>query len=185
MAVEDLNVSGLAGRYASALFALADEKQAHDAVAKDLRDLRRMIDESADLGRFIKSPLYDRDKQVAAMDTILKQGGCGDLARRFVLTVAKNRRLYALVGMIDAYLAILARRRGEVTAKVSVARPLDAAQTQRLEETLRRAVGGKVKIETRIDPSLIGGLVVQVGSRMVDASLRTKLNRLQHVMKGA
>lgn len=185
MAVEDLSVSGLAGRYASALFELADEKQSHDAVANDLRQLRQLIDESADFGRFIKSPLYDRDEQVAALDAILKKGGAGDLARRFVLTVTKNRRLYALVGMIDAYLAILAKRRGEVTAKVSVARPLDAAQTQLLEETLRRAIGSKVKIETRIDPSLIGGLVVQVGSRMVDASLRTKLNRLQHVMKGA
>jgi len=185
VAVEDLSVSGLAGRYASALFELADEKQAHDAVAKDLRELRDLVGESEDFGRFIKSPLYSRDEQVAALDAILKQGGTGDLARRFVLTVAKNRRLYALVGMIDAYLAILAKRRGEVTAKVSVARPLAAAEAQRLEETLRSAIGSKVKIETRIDPSLIGGLVVQVGSRLVDASLRTKLNRLQHAMKGA
>jgi len=185
VAVEDFSVSGLAGRYASALFELADEKQAHDTVAKDLRDLRQLIDGSEDLARFIKSPLYSRDEQVAALDAILQKAGTGDLARRFALTVAKNRRLYALTGMIDAYLAILAKRRGEVTAKVSVARPLAAAEAQRLEETLRRAIGSKVKIETRIDPSLLGGLVVQVGSRLVDASLRTKLNRLQHVMKGA
>lgn len=185
MAGEDLNVAGLAGRYASALFELADEKQTHDAVAGDLKALRQLIDESQDFARFIRSPLYGRDEQVAALDAILKQAGAGELTRRFALVVAGNRRLYALRGMIDAYLAILAKRRGEVTASVTVARPLDAAQTARLEETLRRSVGGKVKIETRIDESLIGGLIVQIGSRLVDASLRSKLMRLQTVMKGA
>ena len=185
MAGEDLSVAGLAGRYASALFELADEQQAHDDVAADLRALRKLIDESEDFARFIRSPLYSREAQVAALDAILKRAGAGDLARRFALVVAGNRRLYALAGMIDAYLAILAKRRGEVTAKVTVARPLDAAQTARLEESLRRSVGGKVKIETRIDASLIGGLIVQIGSRMVDASLRSKLMRLQIVMKGA
>lgn len=185
MASDDFSVAGLAGRYATALFELADEKQAHDDVAADLRTLRKLIDESEDFARFIKSPLYSREAQVAALDAILKQAGAGELTRRFALVVAGNRRLYALAGMIDAYLAILAKRRGEVTARVTVARPLDAAQMTRLEESLRRSVGGKVKIETRIDASLIGGLIVQIGSRMVDASLRSKLMRLQTVMKGA
>jgi F-type H+-transporting ATPase subunit delta len=185
VAGEVLSVAGLAGRYASALFDLADEKQAHDAVAADLRQLRKLIHESEDLSRFLRSPLYSRDVQVAALDAVLKKAAAGDLARRFALVVASNRRLYALGGMIDAYLAILAKRRGEVTAKVTVARPLEAAQMTLLEESLRRSVGGQVKVETRIDESLIGGLIVQIGSRMVDASLRSKLMRLQTAMKGA
>lgn len=184
MAGEDRSVSGLAGRYVAALFDLADEQKALDQVAGDLTALRGLIDESADLRRLMGSPLYGRDQQVKAMGAVLAKAGVSDLTRKFVLVVAQNRRLFALRGMIEGFLAELARRRGEITAKVTVARPLTAEQEKRLEETLRGAVGGKVRIDTKIDESLIGGLIVQVGSRMVDGSLKTKLQKLQNAMKG-
>lgn len=185
MAGEELGVSGLAGRYAAALFELADESKQLDRVAEDLKGLRGLIDESHDLQDFLRSPLYGRDDQVRALGAVLEKAGAAELTRRFALVVAKNRRLFALRPMIGAYLALLAARRGEVTAKVTVARPLTDEQSRRLVETLRKAVGGKVQLETRIDESLIGGLIVQVGSRMVDGSLKTKLQKLQHAMKGA
>lgn len=184
MAGEDRSVSGLAGRYVAALFDLADEQKALDQVAGDLTALRALIDESADLRRLMGSPLYGRDQQVKAMGAVLAKAGVSELTRKFVLVVAQNRRLFALRGMIEGFLAELARRRGEITAKVTVARPLTAEQEKRLEETLRGAVGGKVRIDTKIDESLIGGLIVQVGSRMVDGSLKTKLQKLQNAMKG-
>lgn len=184
MAGEDRSVSGLAGRYVAALFDLADEQKALDQVAGDLTGLRALIDESADLRRLMSSPLYGREQQVKAMDAVLAKAGVSPLTRKFVLVVAQNRRLFALRGMIDGFLAELARRRGEITAKVTVARPLTAEQEKRLEETLRGAVGGKVRIDTKIDESLIGGLIVQVGSRMVDGSIKTKLQKLQNAMKG-
>ncbi len=185
MAGEDLNVSGLAGRYAAALFELADERKALDQVADDLRGLKGAIAESDDLKTFLRSPLYGRDEQMQALGAVLDKAGVAELTKNFALVVAKNRRLYAFPGMIDAFLAILAARRGEITARVTVARALSEAENGRLEETLKKAVGGKVKIETRIDESLIGGLIVQVGSRMIDSSIKTKLQKLQSAMKGA
>lgn len=185
MAGEDLNVSGLAGRYAMALFELADERKALDQVADDLRGLKDAIADSDDFRDFLRSPLYGRDEQMKALGALLEKAGVAELTKNFSLVVAKNRRLFAFAGMIDAYLAILAARRGEVTARVTVARPLSEAENGRLEETLNKVVGGKVKIETKIDESLIGGLIVQVGSRMIDSSIKTKLQRLQSAMKGA
>lgn len=185
MAGEDLSVGGLAGRYAAALFELADEQKALDQVAADLTGLKQIITESADLQRLLRSPLYGRDAQERALGAVLDQAGVSALTKRFALVVAKNRRLYAFSGMINAFLAELARRRGEVTAKVTVARALSAEQAAQLEESLRKAVGGKVKVDTHIDESLIGGLIVQVGSRMIDGSVKTKLQKLQHAMKGA
>ena len=163
---------------------LADEQKQLDGVADDLRNLQQLITESADLQRLIRSPLYGRDQQSKAMTTILEKAGASDLTRRFVLVVAGNRRLFALPQMIKGYLVELARRRGEVTAKVTVAKPLSEPQENRLTDALRTAVGSKVQIDVDIDPGLLGGLVVKVGSRMVDSSIRTKLNRLQTAMKG-
>lgn len=178
-------VSGVAGRYALALLELADEQGALDQVADDLRGLQGLIAESADLRRLLRSPLLGRSQQEKAMAAILEQAGAADLTRKFVLVVAHNRRLFALGAMIKTYLAELARRRGEVTAHVSSAQPLTGTQEEALTEALKRAVGGKVKVETAVDADLLGGLVVRVGSRMVDASLKTKLMKLQHAMKGA
>lgn len=185
MAGEGATSGGLAGRYASALFDLADERKELDQVAEELKALKAAIAESEDLRRFIRSPLYDRDEQSKAMAAILDKAGAGELTRRFVLVVAHNRRLFALPGMIDAFLAELAHRRGEVTAQVTAANDLSDSQKDALLAALRKVVGGKVQMDLRIDRSLIGGLVVKVGSRMIDTSLRSKLERLELAMKGA
>jgi F-type H+-transporting ATPase subunit delta len=174
----------LAGRYAAALFELADEKKSLDAVADDLKSIRRLIADSHDLRRLLKSPVIARGEQARAMAAILDAAGAGDLVKRFVGLVAENRRLFALPQMIDAYLAELAARRGEITAEVVSARPLDEAARQRLAEAIRRVAGQRVTIDLKVDPALIAGLVVKVGSRMIDSSLRTKLNRMQIAMKG-
>jgi F-type H+-transporting ATPase subunit delta len=185
LAGEDSPVGGLAQRYATALIDLADQAKKLDAVADDLRGLKGLIDESDDLRSLLRSPLYDRDEQSAAMGEILGKAGVDDLTRRFILVVADNRRLFALPRMIDGYLEELARRRGEVTAKVSAARKLDKEQLKSLQQAIDKVVGGKAKIEMKVDPTLLGGLVVRVGSRMIDSSLKGKLDRLQLAMKGA
>jgi len=175
---------GLAARYAAALFELADEKKQLDEVAADLSSLKQAIVASEDLRRLIKSPVLSRAEQGRAMAALLERAGATDLVRRFVGLVAQNRRLFILPAIIDSYLSQLAKRRGEVAAEVVSARPLTEAQLGALAESLRRSVGGKVAIDARVDPSLIGGLVVKVGSRLIDSSLRTKLHRLQLAMKG-
>lgn len=184
MAADSTGASGLAGRYAAALFDLADSSKALDDVARELGDLKATIAESDELTRMIRSPVFGRDEQSKAMAAILDKAGAGDLTRRFVMVVAQNRRLFALPRMIDAYLAELARRRGEVTAQVTAARELTGEQEQALTDALRRIEGSKVKVDVKVDPSLLGGLIVRVGSRMIDSSLRTKLAKLQFVMKG-
>ena len=185
MASEGAAGSGLAGRYASALFELADEQEALDEVAGELTAFKGVIAESEDLRRFIRSPLYGRDEQSKIMAAILDKASAGELTRRFVMVVAHNRRLFALPGMIDAFLAELAHRRGEVTAQVVAAYDLSETQKDALLTALRKAIGSMVKMDLRIDRSLIGGLVIKVGSRMIDTSLRSKLQRLELAMKGA
>jgi F-type H+-transporting ATPase subunit delta len=184
LAAQHSGTAGLAARYAAALFDLADEAKQLDAVAADLRTLRALIAESDDLRRLVRSPVLSRAEQGKAMAAVLQQAGLGDLLRRFVALVAENRRLFALTDMIDAYLAELARRRGEMTATVTSAQALNEAQTAAVTEALKRAIGGKIAVELRTDASIIGGLVVKVGSRMVDSSLKSKLQRLQLAMKG-
>jgi F-type H+-transporting ATPase subunit delta len=175
---------GLAARYAAALFELADEKKQLDEVAADLASLKKAIAESGDLTRLIRSPVLSRAEQSRALAAVLEKAGMSELVRRFVGLVAQNRRLFVLPDMIDAYLSQLAERRGEVTAEVVSAHPLSDAQRDAVAQALRKAVGGKVAVDARVDPALIGGLVVKVGSRLIDSSLRTKLQRLQHAMKG-
>ena len=184
LAAQESGTAGLAARYAAALFDLADEAKQLDSVAGDLRAIRGLIAESADLRRLVRSPVLTRADQAKAMAAVLEKAGTSDLVRKFVGLVAENRRLFALTDMIEAFLADLARRRGEVTASVTSALPLSDAQTAALTDTLRKAVGGKVAIETHTDASLIGGLIVKVGSRMVDSSIKSKLQRLTLVMKG-
>ena len=185
MASESTHTSGLAERYATALYGMADEAKQLDAVADDLRGLKTLLEESDDLRRLVRSPLIGRQAQTGAMMAVLERAGAGDLIRRFVGVAGHHRRLFALGGMIDAYLAMLARRRGEETAYVSSAAALSDDQQARLAESLRKAVGSKVRVETAIDPSLIGGLVVRVGSQMIDSSVKSKLQRMQLAMKGA
>ena len=184
MAGDNTSLGDLAGRYASALLDLADERKALDEVAADLKALRASIDESADLRRLLTSPIYSRTQQSKAIAAILEKAGIGELTKRFVLVVADNHRLFALPAMIEGYLAELARRRGEITAEVTSARSLSDAQQAALLDSLRATVGSKVQLDLKVDPALIGGLVVKVGSRMIDSSLRSKLQRLQLAMKG-
>jgi len=184
LAGDNTSLSDLAGRYASALLDLADEKKALDQVSADLQSLRSMISESGDLRRLLNSPVITREEQRKAMAAVMERAGIGQLTRNFVLVVAQNHRLFALPAMIEAYLAELARRRGEITAEVTSARKLTDAQQAALLDSLRAGVGGKVQLDLKVDPALIGGLVVKVGSRMIDSSLRSKLQRLQLAMKG-
>lgn len=184
MAARGTGPGGLAARYAAALFELADEKKQLDQVAADLSSLKALVLDSADLRRLIHSPVLARGDQARAMQAVLEGAGASDLVRRFVGLVAQNRRLFVLADMIEAYLSQLAARRGEMTAEVVSARPLTDAQRDAVAEALRKSVGGKVAVDARVDPTLIGGLVVKVGSRLIDSSLRTKLQRLQLAMKG-
>jgi F-type H+-transporting ATPase subunit delta len=182
---ESKPVGSLAARYAHALIDLAEQQKKLDQVAEDLRGLKKLIDDSPEFRRLLRNPLFDRDKQDAAMRAILDKAGVDPVTKNFCLVVSKNRRLFALPEMIDGYLQELARKRGEVTARVTTAKDLTQDQQTALQDALKRSMGGKVNIETRVDPALIGGMVVHVGSRMIDNSLRSKLNRLQHAMKGA
>ena len=176
--------TGLAGRYASALFDLADAEKALDAVAEDLSVLGQMIDESEDLRRLLRSPVISRNEQKNAMLAIAEKAGMNTLTRSFTGVIADNRRLFALQDMIGAYQAILAARRGEATAEVVSAKPLTDSQMSALTDTLKKAVGSKVSVDATVDPGLLGGLIVKVGSRMVDSSLNTKLQQLRLAMKG-
>lgn len=184
MASEARGVSGLAERYGVALFDLADERKELDAVARDLQALRALLRESADLRRLIRSPVLSREEQGKAIIAIAQQAGLAPLTRNFLGLLARNRRLFALPEIIGGFLSRLAERRGEVTAQVLAAQDLSPAQRAAVDEQLRKAVGRKVAIDVQIDPSLLGGLVVKVGSRMIDASLKSKLHRLQLAMKG-
>jgi F-type H+-transporting ATPase subunit delta len=184
VAAEAKGGSGLADRYAAALFDLADERKALDAVADDLKALRAMLRDSADLRRLIRSPVLSREAQAKGVGALATQAQISPLTRNFLGLLAQNRRLFALPEMIESYLQRLAEKRGEVTAHVRTAQELTPAQREAVNEQLRRAVGRKVAVDVEVDPSLLGGLVVKVGSRMVDASLRSKLHRLQLAMKG-
>lgn len=184
MATDTSGLSGLAGRYATAVYDIAETAGTLDAVAEDLRTIRRMIDESADLRRLITSPVVDRVDQAKAMRALLERAGANELTVRFVGVVSENRRLFVLPAIIEAYLRRLADRRGEVVAHVASAKPLSAAQVEKVTESLRGSLGSKVMVDLEVDPGLIGGLVVRVGSKLVDDSLRTKLARLQLAMKG-
>lgn len=176
--------SGLAERYAGALYELADEAKILDEVASDLQGLKQAFTESADFRRLIRSPVIRREDQEKAIAAVAEKAGAQKITTNFLRLVARNRRLFALSDMVDAFLAILAERRGEVRAQIRSAHPLSDDQMSRLETSLRDVAGAKVTLETSVDPSLLGGLVVQLGSRMYDSSLRTKLQRLQHAMKG-
>jgi F-type H+-transporting ATPase subunit delta len=184
LASEATGTSGLAERYAAALFDLADQRHALDAVAGDLRELRAMLHESGDLVRLLRSPVLTRAEQGRAVAALGERAGLSGLTRDFLGVVARNRRLFAVPAMIEAYLAKLAERHGEVTAEITVAQPLDETRHAALVEQLRRVVGARVVVDIRVDPRLLGGMIVKIGSRMVDASLNGRLQRLRLAMTG-
>jgi F-type H+-transporting ATPase subunit delta len=177
--------SGVAGRYASALFELADSGHSLDQVAQDLGTFRRLVQDSADLARLIASPVVGRALQGKALLAVLDAAEIKGLTRSFIGTVAANGRARELPAMAAAFLAELARRRGETTAFVTSAVPLTDAQLKQLTDTLRGVLGSaKVAIDAKVEPEILGGLVVKVGSRLFDSSIRSKLARLQLAMKG-
>lgn len=184
MASEASGLGGIAGRYATALYDLGEGEKALDAVADDLRGLQQMIGASDDLRRLIRSPLITREDQWKAVESVIQKAEVTALTRRFIGVVTDNRRLFALPAIITAFLRLLAARRGEITAEVTSAVNLDAGQTRALEDALRSALGAKVSVALSVEPEILGGLIVRVGSRMFDSSLRTKLSRMQLAMKG-
>jgi F-type H+-transporting ATPase subunit delta len=175
--------SALAGRYATALFELALEAGAVDAVLADLKRFDALLDESADLMRLVRSPVFTADVQSKALAAVLGEAGITGLAARFLGVVTSNRRLFAVRDIVNAYRALVARHNGEVTAYVTVAEPLADAHRNEVRDALNAVTGKDVQVDVKVDPSIIGGLVVKLGSRMVDSSLRTKLNVLKHAMK--
>ena len=186
MAGEDHTVFGMAGRYATALFELALENRAVDAVKKDLDQFDALIAGSTDLNRLVRSPVFDADEQLKALSAILAKAGISGLAANFLRVITTNRRLFAVRDMIRAYRALVARHKGEVTAHVTVAEKLNDAHLDAFKSALKSVTSGKdIDLDVRIDPAIIGGLIVQVGSRMVDSSLRTKLNSIKLAMKEA
>lgn len=176
-------VSGVAERYASSLFELALEQNAAGDVAAALDRFQSMLDESEDLRRLVVSPVFGADEQLKAISAILDKAGIGGLAGNLIKVAASNRRLFAVPGMIRAYRVIYARHRGEVTADVTSAHALSAEQEQELKAALKSVTGKDVAINIAVDPSLLGGLIVKLGSRQIDTSLRTKLSTLKLSLK--
>jgi F-type H+-transporting ATPase subunit delta len=176
----------MAGRYATALFELARDNKAVDAVKKDLDQFDALANGSADLNRLVRSPVFGADEQLKALSAILAKVGITGLAANFLRVITTNRRLFAVRDMIRAYRGLVARHKGEVTAEVTVAEKLNDKNLDALKSALKSVTGGKdIDLEVKVDPAIIGGLIVKVGSRMVDSSLRTKLNSIKFAMKEA
>lgn len=176
-------VSGVAGRYAKALFELAGEANAVDNVAADLAAFGAMLAESPDLTRLVESPAFSAEEQTGAVKAVLAKAGIGGLAANFIGLVASKRRLFALPGMIAAYKALVAEAKGIVSAEVTLADEPSAKRIEEIRAALKSVAGKDVDVSIKVDPALIGGLVVKMGSRMVDASLKTKLNSIRLAMK--
>ena len=186
MAGEDPIISGMAGRYAGALFELALEEKAVDAVKQDLEQFDALVAGNPDLTRLVRSPVFGADEQLKALSAILAKAGIKGLAANFLRVITTNRRLFALREIIRGYRALVARHKGEVTAQVTVAEKLSDTNLDALKSALKSVTGGKdIDFDVKIEPAIIGGLIVKVGSRMVDSSLRTKLNAIKHAMKEA
>ncbi len=185
MAGEEHFVSGVAGRYATALFDLARDANSIDAVQADLQRFDGLIAESPDLARLVRSPVFSADEQLSALSAVLERAGIGGLAAQFIKLVTKNRRLFAVADMVRGFRNLVAQHRGEVTAEVTVAEDIRDDHVAALRNALKAVSGKDVDLKIKVDPAIIGGLVVKLGSRMVDSSLRTKLNSIKHAMKEA
>ena len=175
--------TGIAKRYATAIFELAKDSDALGQLRSDVDSLRAALDESDDLRELISSPVYSRDQQQAAIGAVAQKMGLGDTVANSLRLMASRRRLFVLPALLSELRELIARENGEVTADVVAATELSDAQRQRLSEALKASVGKDVNINLSVDEKLIGGLVVQVGSKMIDTSIRSKLNALQNTMK--
>ena len=176
-------VTGMAGRYATALFELALEGKALDAVKADLDRFDALLNESEDLRRLVRSPVFTSDEQVKAIGAVLAKVGVGGLAANFLKVVASNRRLFAVRGIIQDFRKLVAHHKGEVAAEVTLAAPPSEAHLAAIKDALKAVTKKDVQVDVKVDPAIIGGLVVKLGSRMVDTSLRTKLNSIKNAMK--
>ena len=183
MAQSTSPVSDVAQRYAGSLFELALEAGAVDTVEADLSGFEATLSESADLRRLIESPVFSADDQYRAITAVVEKANMVGLVGNFLRVVARNRRLFAVPGMIKAFRAIAAEQRGEVVAEVTSAHDLTDAQRAELASTLKDVAGKDVTVNITVDPSLLGGLVVKIGSRQIDTSLKTKLNSLKLALK--
>ncbi len=185
MAAEDPSVSGVSGRYATALFELARDEKSVDAVKADLDKFAALLNESADLARLVRSPVFTADDQRKALGAVLAKAGISGVTANLLKVLVANRRLFAVSDVIRAFNALVAKFKGEATADVTVAEPLSDKNLDTLKAALKSVTGKDVALNVKVDPSIIGGLVVKLGSRMVDSSLRTKLNSIKHAMKEA
>jgi F-type H+-transporting ATPase subunit delta len=183
VAAETIIDSGMAARYATALFELALEANSIDAVLADLQKFDALLVESADLTRLMRSPVFGADAQLKAITAVIDRAGIAGLASQFLKVLTQNRRLFAVREVIKSYGALVARHKGEVTAQVTVAEPLSETHQNEIKNTLNAVTGKNVQVDVKVDPAIIGGLIVKLGSRMVDTSLRTKLNGLRLAMK--
>ena len=185
MAAEHPSVSGVSGRYATALFELARDEKSIDAVKADLDKFDAMLNDSADLKRLVRSPVFAAETQAKAISAVLDKAGISGISANFLKVLTANRRLFAVSDVIRAFNALVAKFRGEASADVTVAEPLSEKNLDALKSALKTISGKDVTLNVKVDPSIIGGLVVKLGSRMVDSSLRTKLNSIKHAMKEA
>ncbi len=176
-------VSGMAGRYASALYDLALEQRALDSVKADLDRFDAMIEGSEDLNRLVRSPVFTAEEQKNALAAILEKAGIGGITANFLRLIAQKRRLFAVREMVRAFRAFVARHKGEARAEVTVAEPLSENHLNALKAALKSTTKKEVALDIRVDPTILGGLIVKLGSRMVDASLKTKLNSIKLAMK--
>jgi F-type H+-transporting ATPase subunit delta len=185
VAAENPSVSGVSGRYATALFELARDANSIDAVRADLDKFGAMLNESADLKRLVRSPVFAADAQSRALSAVLDKAGIAGVSANFLKVLTANRRLFAVADVIRDFNVLVANFKGEASAEVTAAEPLSDKNLDALKAALKAVSGKDVTLNVKVDPSIIGGLVVKLGSRMVDSSLRTKLNSIKHAMKEA
>ncbi len=183
VAKSSMHESGAAGRYANALFELAKEADALDDAERDMQALGEALEASADLRSLCTSPLYDRDEQARAMEAVARKMELSELGRKTAGLLAVKRRLFMLDDVIRIFSAIMADHRGEVTAEITAARKMSDAQQKALAAKLKEAIGSEVRLNVTVDERIIGGLVVKVGSKMVDSSIRSRLAALQNAMR--
>lgn len=183
MAAQNSVVAHIAHPYATALYDLAQEQGQLGPVEADLIAINGLITQSPDFSRFLRSPVIPGDEKATAMDAILARANVGPIVANFVKVVARNGRLFALPEVIASFRRLAAEARGEVSAEVTSAAPLNRLQVADLAETLKARIGKTVTLQEHVDPSLIGGLIVKVGSQMIDSSLKTKLTAMKIAMK--
>jgi len=176
-------VEGMPGRYATALFELALDEGKLDEILSDLDRFLALVDSVPDLQRLVLSPVFTPDEQTRSIAAVLDKAGISGYAANFITLAAQNRRLFAVPEMVSAYKVLLAEHRGETVAEVIAAEELSAGQIDSIKGALKSSVDRDVRVDARVDPAILGGLIVKVGSRMIDNSLRTKLQNLRVAMK--